>query len=83
MAGKEIMLKSILQAILTYATGIFLLPKAITSRLNALFKKYWWGSHGDRTKIQWLNWSSMGLPKYFGGLGLRDMASFNVALLSK
>lgn len=42
-AGKEILLKSVLQVIPTYTMSIFLLPKVITSRRNSLFQKFWWG----------------------------------------
>lgn len=54
-AGKEMLLKAVLQAIPTYTMGIFLLPQNITSKLNVMFKKFWWGTNGGNTKIQWLN----------------------------
>lgn len=54
VARKEIMIKSILQAIPTYTMGIFKLPKSITSRLNVLLKKYWRGYSGEQSKIHWM-----------------------------
>lgn len=72
-----------LQVITTHAMGIFLLPKSITTKLNGLLKKFWWGSHGDSVKVQWLNWDSLGVPKEIGGLGFIDSCRFNLALLSK
>lgn len=77
------MLKSVLHAIPTYTMGIFQLPKSITSQINVLLKKYWWGSGGDHSKIHWQQWSRMTLSKSRGGLGFRNMKNFNVALLSK
>lgn len=82
-ARKEILLNVVLQAILAYAMSIFLLHQNIISKLNGLFQKFLWGSNEDRTKIQWMNWGSFGLPKTCGGLGFRDVGSFNLALLSK
>lgn len=51
MVKKEIMLKVALQAILTYTMSIFLLPKNVTSWLNSILKKFWWGSNGENAKI--------------------------------
>ncbi|XP_042968987.1 uncharacterized protein LOC122301658 [Carya illinoinensis] len=49
--GKEILLKSVLQAIPFYAMGIFLLPNSITCRINKLLKKFWWEFNEDTSKI--------------------------------
>ncbi|XP_042972884.1 uncharacterized protein LOC122304684 [Carya illinoinensis] len=40
-AGKEVLLKAVLQAIPTYSMGMFLLPHSITQKLNQLFRKFW------------------------------------------
>lgn len=77
------MLKAVLQAIPTYSMGIFLLPKIVLSYLNTLLKPYWCGSNGEHSKTHWLKWSILGLPKSEGGLGFRNMVTFNLALLSK
>ncbi|KAF5465302.1 hypothetical protein F2P56_015322 [Juglans regia] len=82
-AGKEILLKSVLQAIPTYAMGIFRLPQSITKRLDQLCRKFWWGSTEGQSKIQWVKWSSLSRGKGQGGLGFRSFSSFNLALLAK
>ncbi|XP_041000807.1 uncharacterized protein LOC121246650 [Juglans microcarpa x Juglans regia] len=82
-AGKEVMLKSIVQAIPTYCMSIFKLPKAVLTAINKLMKKFWWGSKDERTKTQWISWKQMGRPKGEEGLGYRDFEEFNLALIAK
>ncbi|KAF5470770.1 hypothetical protein F2P56_011261 [Juglans regia] len=83
VAGKEVLLKAVLQAIPTYAMGMFLIPISITNKLNQLLRKFWWGFNEDSSKIQWVNWKQLSHSKEMGGLGFRDLRSFNLALLSK
>lgn len=82
-AGKEVLLKAIIQAIPTYCMSIFKLPRTILQAMNRLAKNFWWGSRGERTKTQWLPWDMLGKSKDDGGLGFRDFEIFNVALLAK
>ncbi|XP_042956310.1 uncharacterized protein LOC122292152 [Carya illinoinensis] len=82
-AGKEILIKSVLQAIPTYTMGIFLLPQSIVKRLDQLVRKFWWGFNEDQSKIQWVKWCKLSNSKDQGGMGFRNFSSFNLALLAK
>jgi ribonuclease HI len=82
-AGKEVLLKAVIQAIPTYSMSIFLLPKGLCLEINALMQKFWWGNQENGSRIHWMKWSKMSLPKNRGGLGFRDLVSFNKALLAK
>ncbi|XP_040987781.1 uncharacterized protein LOC121235500 [Juglans microcarpa x Juglans regia] len=82
-AGKEVLLKSVVQAIPTYCMSIFKLSRTILMAINKLMQKFWWGSRGDRIKTHWISWKLLRKSKLEGGLGYRDFEDFNVALLAK
>jgi hypothetical protein len=42
-AGKEILIKAVVQAIPTYSMSVFLLPNTLCKKLNWLMQRFWWG----------------------------------------
>jgi len=50
-AGREILIKTIAQAIPTYSIGIFKISKALCDTINSTLAKYWWGQTKDEKKI--------------------------------
>ncbi|KAL3826043.1 hypothetical protein ACJIZ3_022072 [Penstemon smallii] len=80
--GKEILIKSVIQAIPTYAMSCFKLPNYFTSEIEGLMAKFWWeGTNGKG--IHWIRWRDLCQSKQYGGLGFRDLEAFNMALLAK
>jgi hypothetical protein len=82
-AGREILLKAVIQAIPIYTMSVFQLPKTLCKEINSMMGRFWWGSKENETKIAWMSWDRMGRTKDKGGLGYRDLESFNLALLAK
>ncbi|XP_062100071.1 uncharacterized protein LOC133805941 [Humulus lupulus] len=82
-AGKEILLKTVAQALPNYAMSVFLLPIGLSRDIERLMCKYWWRSSSNKPKIHWMSWERMSKPKVMGGLGFRSLHDFNVALLGK
>ncbi|XP_040956169.1 uncharacterized protein [Gossypium hirsutum] len=81
--GKEVFIKAVLQAIPTYSMACFLLPKTLCSDLDRIIANFWWQKRSNKRGIHWCAWKDICLLKEDGGLGYRDFAKFNVALLAK
>ena len=82
-AGREILVKVVIQAIPTYTMSCFKLPKGLINEIKALISKFWWGYRGDQRKIHWIAWDKMCKPKGEGGMGFRELGKFNDSLLAK
>lgn len=82
-AGKEVLLKAVIQSIPTYCMSVFAIPKKHCKEIAAEMGKFWWSFKGNDKKIRWMGWDKMGVSKHCGGLGFRELESFNKALLVK
>lgn len=64
-AGREVMIKAVLQAIPSYLMGCFLLPRNITDVLERAIRNFWWSGGTDK-KMAWLPWNKLCEPKASG-----------------
>ena len=80
---KEILIKGVAQALPTYARSIFRLPDSLLEEVHNVLAKFWWGTSDQKRKIHWRNWEFLCLPKSMGGMGFRDLKTFNEALPAK
>ncbi|GAU38215.1 hypothetical protein TSUD_226360 [Trifolium subterraneum] len=86
-ADKEIMVKSVLQAIPSYVMSMFILPASFIDDIEKMINAFWWRSgstNNNNTKgIHWLAWERLACPKAYGGLGFRNFEAFNKAMVAK
>jgi hypothetical protein len=80
MGGKEVLIiKSISQAVPVYAMMVFKIPKNIGKGISNAILQFWWGDDDEHKKIHWKAWWKLCIPKKRGGMGYRDLHSFNIA----
>ena len=82
-AGRKVLIKAVIQAILTYTMSCFKLPIMLCHDIESLVRKFWWGQKGDRRKVHWIKWDDLCQHKSQGGLGFKDLVMFNEAMLAK
>ncbi|KAL9451486.1 hypothetical protein AB3S75_013115 [Citrus x aurantiifolia] len=63
--------------------SVFRLPSTLCDDIQRAAAGFWWGAKKDRKSIHWTKWESFCHAKGRGGLGFRDFACFNQALISK
>jgi len=70
--GKEVLIKSVAQAIPTFSMSCFRLPRGLCQHIDNLLRSFWWGSKDGKRKTCWVAWEEMAKPKYMVGMGFRD-----------
>jgi hypothetical protein len=82
-AGKEIFLKSVIQAISNHVMSCLLIPISNCDKMRASIANQWWGVEDGKKKIHWRSWEWLSMPKTLGGMGFRDLVIFNQAMLGR
>ncbi|CAA0833358.1 DNAse I-like superfamily protein, partial [Striga hermonthica] len=83
-AGKEVLIKSVLQALPIFVMSCFLLPIGLCKRICRLMAKFWWSKGSSQeNSLHWKAWEKMVIPKINGGLGFLDIQTLNKALILK
>ncbi|XP_048492990.1 uncharacterized protein LOC125493568 [Beta vulgaris subsp. vulgaris] len=82
-AGKEILIKAVIQALPTYLMGVYKIPADVIQEIHSAMARFWWEGRGEERNMHLLSWENMCKPKCMGGMGFKDLAVFNDALLGK
>ena len=82
-ASRDVLIKSMIQAIPTYSMSCFKLPEGLIKDIEVMICKFWWGYSGDSRKIHWVKWDRLCDSKKDGGMDFKEIEKFNEALLAK
>ena len=65
-----------------YFMSLFYLPRKVRLRLKKIQRDFLWGGGALVQKSHFVRWNLVCLEKRKGGLGVRNLALLNIALLS-
>jgi hypothetical protein len=68
-AGKDVMIKAVLQAIPNFSMSCFQLSKGTCQKIISLIARFWWSGSIDKKAMHWLSWDKLEKPKCCGGMG--------------
>lgn len=77
------MLKIVTQVIPTYLMGVYKFPTIIIQKIQDAMVRCQRGSSDAKRKTNWKSWETMCTLKSLGGMGFKDLAVFNDALLGR
>ncbi|KAL9678842.1 hypothetical protein QQ045_016693 [Rhodiola kirilowii] len=83
IAGKEVLIKAVIQAMPTYAMSCFKIPDTLIKRIVSMITNYWWSNNKEGRGIHWCKYRNLCKDKMEGGVGFKELSIFNDALLAK
>ncbi|XP_074315512.1 uncharacterized protein LOC141651710 [Silene latifolia] len=82
-AGRLTLINSVLNSLYSYWSNIFILPKSIIRRIEAICRNYLWDGSAEYHRVPLVGWDTITLPKIEGGLGIKKAEVWNVAIVAK
>ncbi|GKV41384.1 hypothetical protein SLEP1_g48927 [Rubroshorea leprosula] len=83
LGGRITLLNSVLSSLPVFMMSVHLLPKGLILILDKIRRNFLWGGGENNKKINWVCWEKVCRSKLDGGLGVKDLRKFNLALLGK
>ena len=69
MLCKEVLIKSVIKSIHTYAMSCIAICNAVIHEIESASAIFWWGLDKGQIKMHWMKWKNLCWPKVQGRLG--------------
>ncbi|GKV37224.1 hypothetical protein SLEP1_g45281 [Rubroshorea leprosula] len=83
LGGRITLINSVLSSLPVFLMLVYLIPKGILYSIDKIRRSFLWGGGGEERKINWVSWVKVCKKREDGGLGVRDLRKFNMALMGK
>lgn len=70
-------------AIPTFPMSVFKLLITLCDELERFMPNIWWDQKKEERKIHWIVWDKIYRSKFKGGLGFKNLHTFNISFLAK
>ncbi|CAN1332114.1 Putative ribonuclease H protein At1g65750 [Linum perenne] len=81
--GRIVLLKNVLSGLPIYFMSLLKAPSEVVERIERIQNRFLWAGSLEINKIHWIDWNTVKTGKARGGLGVHDLKTLNLALLSK
>ncbi|XP_074305053.1 uncharacterized protein LOC141639983 [Silene latifolia] len=78
-AGRLILINSVLNTLHNYWASIFLIPKGVIRRIEAICRNFFWSSESDYHRVPLIAWEKVCCRKREGGLDIKQAEVWNKA----
>ncbi|XP_048624020.1 uncharacterized protein LOC125592699 [Brassica napus] len=82
-SGRLLLIKTVISGITTFWCSAFILPKACIKRINSLCSVFLWKGDIESHNSKRVAWDTVTLTKSQGGLGIKDLNTWNTACCLK
>ena len=80
-AGRLQLIQSVIYSIQNYWCRHFMLPKSVLKKISQTCAHFFWQGNSTNSKGARVSWQAICYPKAEGGLGLKDVVSWNHACM--
>lgn len=81
-AGRLQLVLSVISSMHWYWASVFILPNRIIQDIDQLMRGFLWCHRDMKRGKEKVAWESLCLPRFEGGLGVRNLEKFNTALIT-
>jgi hypothetical protein len=82
LGGRFILVKTVLEGLAVYWMTLEKIPRKIINTLRRLSTNFLWNGHGNKHCFHLCSWEILARPRKAGGWGLKNLHTFNTALLA-